>query len=154
MIPPWFQRQMARLADLRFPPSSLQMHWEGLRDVPEAVLEAAVTRAIQTRASFPAPAELREDADVAAPAPAWREIEPEPLPAPVQIGTLPTGAPVVARSRYTAHCEVCTDSGWKEFVTRNGASRAVCKCDCWATNPVLVRRREAQRRYAEARGGR
>ena len=147
MIPTWFQQQMARMADLRFPPSSLAMHWEGLRDVPEAVLEAAVTRAIQTRASFPAPAELREDADVATPRPVWREIEPEPLLEPVLLGTLPTGAPVVARSRYEPHCPDCNDTGWAATEDRHHVRR----CGCWATNPVLTRSREAQRKYAEAR---
>ena len=128
-------------------PSSLQMHWEGLKDVPEAVLEAAVTRAIQTRASFPAPAELRDDADVAAQRPVWREPEAEPLPEPVLLGMLPTGAPIVARSQPRAYaCEACGDTGFEP-----AGERTVRKCGCWASNPVLVRRREAMRRYAEAR---
>ena len=148
MIPAWFTAQMARMADLRFPPSSLAMHWEGLRDLPDAVLDAAVTRAIQTRASFPAPAELREDADVAAPRPLWRELETEPLPAPVVLGTLPTGAPVVARSRYVPQCPDCGDSGFAP-----AGERTVRRCACWQTNPVLLRRREVQRPFVARNSG-
>ena len=145
-IPAWFTAQMQRMRDLRFPPSSGRMHWEGLRDMPAAVLEAAVTRAIHTRSAFPTPAELREDADVAAPRPVWREPEPDPLPDPVVLGTLPTGAPVVARYRHDPSCADCCDTGW-----RPTGPRDVTRCGCWSTNPVLVRRRDAQRRYAEAR---
>ena len=154
-IPAWFQQQMARMADLRNAPSKfyadgtpesdpeicLRMWWEGLSDMAPAVLEDAVGHAVKTRTFFPRPAELREDADVAAPRPVWREIEPEPLPEPVVLGTLPTGAPVVARSRYIPQCPDCGDSG---FVP--AGERTVRRCACWQTNPVLLRRREAQQR--------
>ena len=161
MIPAWFTAQMARMADLRNAPSKfyadgtpesdpeicLRMWWEGLSDMAPAVLEDAVGHAVKTRTFFPRPAELREDADVAAPRPVWREIEAEPLPEPVLLGKLPTGAPVVARSRYESQCPDCNDTGWAATEDRHHVRR----CSCWATNPVLVRKREAQRRYAEAR---
>ena len=160
MIPPWFTAQMARMADMKNPPMKwyadgrpasdpdicLRMWWEGMHDMPQAAVEAAVTYAIPRREWFPRPVELREDADVAAPRPAWREIEPEPLPESVVLGTLPTGARVVALSRYEAECPDCGDTGFAP-----AGERTVRRCGCWATNSVLIRKRESQRKYAEAK---
>ena len=149
----WFTAQMARMAGLRFPPADLETHWEGLSDLPEAVLQASVARAIRTRVEFPTPAELREDADVVAPS--LREMDPSrsrtvDLPVPMTMGTLPTGTPIVARRTYTPVCERCQDTGFAP-VDDSERPNAVTPCVCRATNPVLVRRRQAQARYAEAR---
>ena len=148
-FPAWFMTQMARLAGLPFAPPTLDTHWLGLSDLPREVLGRAVTRAAKVRERFPSPAELREDADIASPAPAWREIEGEPLPEPVEIGVLPDGTKLPrARSVYTYRCAVCDDTGWKP-VGEDG--RTVTKCPCWETNPVLIRARDRMRKYAEAR---
>lgn len=111
----FFRQQMDRLRGLRFVPSDLDTHWEALRDLPDAVLEAAVTRAQRTRVEFPTPVELRMDADQVAPH--VRHVEPLPdqgvdLPEPVQLGTLPTGRPLPPATRlWRYYCEVCNDTG-------------------------------------------
>ena len=149
MTPGWFSSIMAQLAGLPFAPPTLDTHWLGLSDLPQEVLERAVTRAARVRERFPSPAELREDADIASPAPAWREIEGEPLPEPVEIGVLPDGTRLpMARSRWEPRCPDCEDTGWKPA---NEDRRTVTKCPCWETNPVLIRARDRMRKYAEAR---
>lgn len=123
VIPHWFTVQMARMVDLRFPPSALHGLWEGLQGLPVAVLDAAVTCALQTREVFPTAAELREDADLARPQPAW---------------TAPSGSP---------QCDQCRDTGFAP----TSAPNTVRRCACWADNPVLVRQRESHARYAHGR---
>lgn len=124
VIPPWFVQELARMDGLRNPPSSLHMHWEGLQTMPRHILAAAITRAITTRQWFPTPAELREDADAVKP--------PVALPAPGE-----------------QCCDLCGDTGWKDIDTEKG--RAVVRCGCVESNPVIQRKREATRKYAEAR---
>ena len=125
VAPPWFVQQMQRMGELRFPPTSMQMHWDGLQGMRLEHLEAAVTRAIQTRTYFPTPAELREDADVATPTGVWQR---------------PTGGRA---------CEACEDTGWRDVDTSRG--RAVTRCACWEQNPVIQQQRAASRKYAETR---
>lgn len=177
VIPAWFHAQMARLADLRFPPVSLEGHWSGLAGVPEAIVEAAIIRALQTRSAFPSAAELREDMDQVAPL-----VRPLPpvedrgtdLVAPRVIGTLPTGAPITQTRVWRDYCEVCGDTGlrawwcgdtpssrWPWLAVRRCGIRNCAKvgyahewverCVCYDTNPALVRKRAAQQRYAEAK---
>ena len=124
VIPDWFSAQLGRMADLRNPPSSLHMHWEGLQTMRHEDLERAVTRAIQTRSWFPSPAELREDAD------SVRTVVPYPV-----AGEL--------------FCEACGDTGFKPVETAKGP--AVTVCDCRGTNPVWQQKQQATRKYAEAR---
>ena len=123
-IPPWFAEQMARMSELRFPPSSLMMHWEGLQDMPLHVLRDAVTRAIPTRTHFPTPREIREDADIAGPKSTWQ-------------------------AEGDVFCELCQDTGWKPVTTDRGSE--VVRCECYVGNPVIQRKRDATRKYAEAR---
>lgn len=123
VIPLWFTAQMGRMADLRNPPSSLHMHWEGLQTIPVADLDRAVTKAIQTRSWFPSPVELRQDADATFHA---------PMP--------PLGE---------QFCEVCGDTGFKPVETPKGP--AVTFCECRSTNPVWQQKQQATRKYAEAR---
>jgi hypothetical protein len=168
---PDFSAQMHRLAGLRFAPTDLTTHWEGLRGVPLPVLTAAVSLAQKTRSAFPTPVELREDADrvahtvvVRAPE-ATREVD---LEQPFTI-TVPQAGVVVSVTReWRYHCETCADSGWASVWCGDGPSPKpwhtlvtcarrhphdphgfVRACVCWETNPALVRRRAAQQQYAE-----
>lgn len=170
-----FDQQMSRLLGLRFVPADMTTHWEGLRDVPEAVLEAAVTRAQKTRVDFPTPVELRQDADQVAHLVQGHQEEEnratdllEPLAIPV-----PQAAAVIhIRQTWAYDCERCSDTGWASwwcgaFETSrkpwaeprtcdrrgvHGSHEWVGQCGCWDTNPSLIRRREAQRKYAEKPG--
>lgn len=166
-----FTEQMDRMAGLKFPPSSYQTHWEGLRNVPLEALRAGVTQAIITREDFPRPAELRRDCDAARPAPedvpeTGREV---PLPAPVPLGTLPDGTVLPAATRFWRYyCDRCSDGGWETVYCGHGTPKpwttvsADCgrdgdhgphewarRCQCWDGNPKLVRQRERLRQYAK-----
>lgn len=174
-----FAVQMDRLSGLRFRPASLETHWEALRGIPEPVLEAAVTLAQRTRSEFPTPVELRQDADqVAHHARALEPDEDRSvaLAEPFTI-TVPHVGKVVAITReWNYYCEDCSDSGWQSVwcgaaTTESGApmpglkpwyARLHCerrnnhdaheyvrKCVCFDSNPALVRKRQAQEKFAE-----
>lgn len=116
-----FQRHMARMAGLKFAPVALETHWEGLRDLDPEALRRAVAEAVKVCTAFPSPAELRTLAEQTAP--------------------IVTVSPAEA-----GHCNLCRDTGWRET-----AARAVERCICWATNPVLVRRRQKDAQWAARR---
>lgn len=167
-----FDAQMRRLIGLKFVPASLDTHWEALQDVPLAVLTAAVTRAQKTRAEFPTPVELREDADqVAHLVSATSEEEPRGvrLAEPVTMAVPQAAAVLVMQQSWEYYDSVCSDTGWRVFwcgpfeLSRkpwqeprlcerrreHGAHEWVDRCACFDTNPALIRRRESQRKYAE-----
>lgn len=176
----FFEAQMARLRGLRWPPGDLQTHWDGLRELPEAVLEAAVARATKTRVDFPTPHEVREDADIVAHLVTREPDEDrgEDLPEPVELGTLPDGTKIPpARRLWRFYCETCADTGLRSWWCGEVASARypwmpvrrcdmtgcrktqydhefVERCACYDTNPALVKQRERQRRYAEAKSKR
>lgn len=172
MTRPWFDRQMARLIGLRFMPASMGTHWDALHDLPEAVLEAAITRAQRTRSEFPSPVELRQDADqvrahVRPPTPARRGAA---LEAPVVIGTLPAGRAIHATCEWRYYCDTCGDSGWEElwcgphqqssWMRAGHCGRRRCEsettlghswvqtCACAASNPAVQRRKDRDAKYA------
>lgn len=169
----FFQQQMDRLGGLRFRPAELQTHWEALKDLPDAVLEAAVSRAQKTRQEFPTPIELRVDADAVAHR--VRQIEDEDrsraLPQPVELGTLPTGTIVRATREWRYYCQVCSDMGWRSLWCGDESNSArkpwmasqhcgrsrehsphewVTECACANGNPAILKRKERQQKYAAA----
>lgn len=170
----FFEQQMARLMGLRFRPAELQTHWEALRDVPDAILAEAVTRAQKTRAEFPTPVELRQDADAVAHLVRTQEPDEDrgaDLEQPITIGTLPNGTPITQRRTWKYYCDNCEDSGMRsmwcgaavEHITKPWQMRMACdrtkehmphefvaRCACWDTNTALIRKREAQQKYADA----
>lgn len=172
MIRADFDRQMTRLLGLRFAPVDLVTHWEGLRDLPAEALERAVSRAQTTRIDFPTPAELRQDADLSR----VRETEPSEdramvLELPFEVVVPGAGTVVSVTREWRYYDERCADTGWASWwcgeashvrrapwseaqpCERRGDHEAhewVGQCACWASNPALVRKREAQRAYAEA----
>ena len=170
-----FNAQMNRLVGLKFMPADLTTHWEALSDLPDAVLEAAVTRAQKTRADFPTPVELRQDADqVKAHAfivePAEDRVVALAQPFTITVPEVGTVVSVTREWRYYA--DRCSDTGWASWwcgtvedrrapwmpissCGRRGdhdAHEWVGQCACWESNPALVRKREAQRKYAEKPG--
>ena len=170
----FFDRQMTRLAVLRFPPADIESHWDALQDIPADVFTAAVSHALKTRRDFPVPAELRADADYVAwsvrPAleadAATRETT---LEQPFTV-TIPEVGTVVSITReWLYYDDHCSDTGWVScwcgasdepnrkswFEVSRCSKRSehpphewVQRCACWETNPALVRKREAQRKYA------
>lgn len=170
-----FNAEMLRMAGLRFAPSVMDTHWEGLQALPIEVLRAGVTHAIITRDQFPSPAELRADCDMVRPAPSSEPLARSATIAhkPIPMGVLPDGTPLPAASKVWEYfCEVCSDTGWESVwcgekpalhlpwvgvyvdCGRRGEHaphEMVRQCACWASNPELVRKRELQRKWAVQR---
>jgi hypothetical protein len=170
-----FITQMRRLHGLKFTPADFDTHWEALRDLPDVVLAAAVTRAQKTRVEFPTPVELRQDADQVAhlvrPA-VDAEDRSTPLETPYAILYPHAAAVISVRSSWAYYCETCSDTGWESvwcgpFTPQrkpwqeprtcdrrgeHGSHEWVRTCACVATNPTLIRKREAARKYAERPG--
>lgn len=164
-----FDLQMARMAGLRFMPGDTDTHWEALADLPDAVLEAAVTRAQRTRTDFPTPFELRQDADAVA-----HLIEQEPdtrersieLPAPVEFAVPHVDHPLRVTREWRYDCEVCSDGGMRSFWCGEGRRQPwlylencerrgvhgghewTRRCECYDTNPSVQRRLASQAKYA------
>lgn len=59
MTRPEFDKQMRRLAGLKFSPSTTETHWLGLQDLSLDALTAAVEIAARTCDEFPSPHALR-----------------------------------------------------------------------------------------------
>lgn len=171
MTQTFFERQMERLMGLRFPPASLETHWEALSDLPDAILEAAVARAQRTRSDFPAPLELRQDADAVAHQ--VRTAEPEAprgveLEQPVEFQIPHVDHPLRVTREWRYDCDVCSDLGMRTFWCGSGTERRqpwlylercerrgehgqhewTRRCECYNTNPSVQRRIEGQAKYA------
>lgn len=162
---------LSPLVALRYAPSDLAGHQRALVDMDADDLAAAVEHALRTRVAFPAPAELRTDADLMR---SRRLVVEQPedrgiaLPEPVLLGHLPNGTPVNASAVYRYFCEACSDMGWISlwcgaFAPHHkpwqalghcgrfgvhGNHEYVVHCACFDSNPKLVRDRERQRKYA------
>jgi hypothetical protein len=165
-----FSGQMQRLTGLRFPPADMRTHWEALRDLSASALEAAVSHAQKTRAEFPTPVELRQDADIAARPPIGQDTDRGvDLPVPREVPIPSAGLTVRMTREWRYYCDRCSDCGWESLwcgdeaqskpwqmswdCGRHGDHAAhewVRKCSCWETNPALIRKRENQRKYADA----
>ena len=172
----FLEEQMGRLKGLKFPPADMTTHWEALKDLPPAILEAAVTRAQKTRTEFPTPVELRQDADLVkhhvdtlAPS----EDRGIDLETPVEYAVPHTGIVVSVTREWRYDCARCHDSGWASWwcgasgptkvpwiVDRqcgrpgvHGSHEWVGRCACWETNLTLIRKRAAQRQYAAEKAG-
>lgn len=170
-----FDAQMGRLSGLRFVPADTETHWEALRQLPDVVLEAAVTRAQRTRVEFPTPVELRQDADQVAHH--AQPVEPaedrsKPLAQPFTITVPEVGTVVSVTREWRYYCDTCSDGGWDTVwcgepgpTTKPWHQRVTCerrnvhsphewarRCVCYDTNPALVRRRAAAQKYAEKPG--
>lgn len=168
----FFREQMTRLMGLRFAPADFDTHWEALHELPPDVLEAAVTRAQRTRVEFPTPVELRMDADIARPRAVAVLDAPEretPLEQPYAIPFPQAGKSIPVQRIWKYYCEACSDLGWQSVwcgdpknpsrkpwqeprtCDRRGEHAPhewVRHCGCFDTNPALVRKREANARYA------
>lgn len=172
-----FSAQLNRLRGLPFQPPDYRTHWEGLQDVALDALAFAVGRAARSCERFPSPYELRQLADTRPPSPpvalpSTELDEPFVLEAPKFFSK-----PITITRVLGYYCEHCDDTGrvtvWcnrhpgegqrKPWVTVEPCLLLSCiesafyphewvkRCACWSTNPVLIRRREAQGRYAEQR---
>lgn len=172
MTRPEFDTHMSRMRGLRFPPATMDTHWEGLRDIPVGRLDAAVSVAIRTRVEFPTPSELRADCDATRPQegpslPQGDEILAEPIP----LGVLPDGTRLpAAQLLWRYYDDKCSDTGWQSVWCGDPATNRqtwiavhgpcgrfgehppheyVRRCQCWDSNPKLIRDRERMRSYAK-----
>jgi hypothetical protein len=170
----FFRIQMARLSGLKFAPTNFATHWEALNALPDDVLTAAVTRAQKTRAEFPSPLELLQDADQVA----VRTWEPDPdhasdLAEPVVLNIPHVVKPLVITREWRNDCDECGDTGWRELwcgaempyalptMERRDCGRRhddnyghgwAERCPCEAWNPTIRRRKERGAKYAARPG--
>lgn len=169
----WLKRQLRRLLVLPFPPADISEHEKALADIPEPVMTAAVDYALRTRTKYPVPSELRADADHVAPL----AVLDEPLPTreraleqPFTITVPEVGTVISVTREWKYYDDRCSDTGWASWwcgppqsrhlpwipfgqCQRHGEHQAhewVSRCECWASNPALIRKREAIRKYSEA----
>ncbi len=165
-----FDKLMTRLVGLKFPPDSMDTHWDALHDIPEDLLTTAIARAQRECDDFPAPKMLRMFADQAKRATAQpRDVDrSEPLDEPYSVKVGAIEIKVERRWRY--YCEQCSDLGMRSFacgveiVTRGDQTwprmpwltPAPCgrthqegyahewteTCACAATNPAVLAKKE------------
>lgn len=165
-----FDSLMTRLTWLRFAPTDLEMHWEGLQDVPSDRLGRAINRCIKAQQDFPTPSELRSYVDSESVSMPALEDRSTPLRAPVRFQT-PYGTLQINRE-WNAYCETCSDDGWEKlwcgpakrhpWLSEQDCGRRfdhdghewARKCRCWDTNIALVSKREALRKYAAEKASR
>ena len=113
--PSLVDRELLRLAGLRFVPADMTGHREVLADVVPDDLTAAVSLAQRECREFPTPAELldlvhrvRMTRVASTPTPiVERPIEPVEIPIPH------TGRTVQVDREYEHECDLCDDSGWR-----------------------------------------
>lgn len=176
-----FDLQMKRLIGLRFAPETLDTHWEGLSDLPDDVLAAAVGRAVRTRADFPTPIELRQDADATRRPTGNLPDRSVPLDTPVTFtATLPASdlhVTIPVDRTWNFYCEACGDSGLREYwcgarfplmlpgLEERSCERKICRrdggsyghawaepCACLDWNPEIKRRKDRLAKYAQTAG--
>ena len=166
-----FKAQMRRLVGLKFQPASLDTHWEALRDMPEALLAAAVEKAQRESDEFPSPSVLRAFGDLlratVLPLPALED-RGKALPVPV-VARLPSGGSLPITREWVYYCDDCSDTGWKTWWCGPGQPPgslwvSVCqrtneheahwwvgRCACAGSNPAVKRKRESEIQMATKR---
>jgi hypothetical protein len=117
MTQEFFHAQMARLVGLRWVPRDMTTHWEALRTLPDAVLDAAVAVAGRTRVDFPTPHELRQDADSVRTA---IDVPDDPdrstaLDQPYTVILPHSDTPIRISREWSYHCDYCSDIGWRRW---------------------------------------
>lgn len=170
-------RELGRMVVLKGMPGDSDVYWDALRDIPLDAIRAAVQHAVKTRAWFPTPAEVRHDCDAARPpravmVPPTSRLVPRDGTRTEIIRNPFGGAPITVQvtQEYVPHCDRCGDTGMVKFwcgrvvstrwpwlsVQRcqrrneHGEHDWAGPCACVDTNPVIVRRKEAQReRYSQ-----
>ena len=180
MIREEFDAQVSRLSVLRNPPDDIEEWWRPLRGVPADRFAAAVDYALDTRAFFPMPSELRADVDATMPV-----TRPEPAPdrfrpAPRFSFDLVNPASGVSKHIeidrvWVHHCDDCHDTtrrsywcgpnpakDWFEIRTcertkPHGDHEWVGDCVCKPTNPeyrkwLLRKQDEFERQRAASKG--
>lgn len=174
-----FNVQMLRLSGLKFAPIDMETHWEALHDLPEDLLEAAVSKAQRESDEFPSPKMIRMFADAlrSRVIPVGPEAD-RSAPADTREVTLPTGKVLKFQREWKYYCDTCSDTGWQSFtcgrdeVTTPHAQflrhpwneSAHCgkeaehlphswsqECICVATNPAVRRKRERDVQMASQR---
>jgi hypothetical protein len=162
----FFVRQMDRMRGLKFAPPTPQSHWEALREMPDLLFEAAVSKALPDSEEFPSPKMLKVYADQVRarvfPV-ADEEDRSSENPNPV-IATLPTGKEIPLTRFWTYYCQRCNDLGWESFWCGEDApgrqswleTRACGRhrehaphgwsqpCPCASSNPDVLRRKERE----------
>lgn len=167
-----FEAQIQRMFVLRNPPADIDEWWRPFQHFAPDVFQTAVDLALENRAFFPMPAELRQDVEAVI---LSRRSEPEPAPdrfRPVPRFTFELRNPASGVSKvievereWRYHCDDCHDTarrsywcglrppkGWYHVRScdrrqEHPAHEWVGECACKDTNPEY--RRWLQRRTEE-----
>jgi hypothetical protein len=167
-----FDKQMKRLAGLKFPPATMETHYAVLGSLALDVLSEGVTVAQREVDEFPSPAALLQFAyrvkDRVEPLP---ELDKEgPLTSPFTI-PLQGGKVLQIKREWHYYCEDCSDSGWASFWCGEPTPRRapwmgiskcqrerehlphefVVECRCNHSNPAILKRKESMARQAAVR---
>ncbi len=165
-IPRDFQQRMARLVGLRFPPASLQTHWEALRELAVEDLDNAISRAAKECGEYPTPNILRSFASQMATRIGLDEDRSVPLEVPTVVRFPAGGVEVEITRAWKFYCDKCEDTGWvgQKCAANGRCGRERChyahdyvgRCECWHYNAALVRKRQglAQRAHTRMSKGR
>lgn len=168
-----FDRHMTRLIGLKFPPDSLDTHWDVLAHIDEGILKAAVAEAQGLYDEFPSPRQLLAcvaSAERRAARLGPQEDRSTPLPEPIYYD-VPNYGRIRINREWKYHCEDCSDSGWRNFACGEGLRvdvpmvacardvehpphQWVTPCSCAESNPEVKRRRDKQAAMAAQRVGR
>ena len=162
-----FVSRMHRLMGLKFAPTSLDTHWEGLRDLGDDEIDAAIERAARECDEFPAPKMLRMFVDEyrARVIPLAPDREREIAPVDVQVPQAEKSFRINREWRY--YDERCSDTGWvsmwcgasqppKPWLERGFCGRSrphsdhefVVECPCASSNPDVIRKRAVDRQVS------
>ena len=158
-----FEHRMDRLGGLKFKPVSLQTHWEALRDLADAELDAAIARAQREADEFPSPKMLRAFVDEVRMRPTVEPAEDRSVPVePTTIDVADLGLKIPVTREWRYYCEDCRDTGMRAlwcgpdkdpspFLGRakstcerrkeHGSHEFVVECPCASSNPDVQRRK-------------
>lgn len=172
----WLEAQLGRMVGLRNMPDHSAAYWEALSGFSEDFVAAGIAKAIRTRTFFPAPAELVQDCEQAAPRETWkaepqwaRSGEARTVHIPNPFGG--KGITVTVERDWTYFCTACQDSGWRSlWCGIDGRTRKawhdaatcgrdeghlehewVAQCACWNSNPALLKKRASMSQAAASR---
>jgi hypothetical protein len=159
MVPTdWLEAQLGRMVGLRNMPDRSEAYHEALAGLGDDVVAAGIGRAIKTRTFFPAPAELLDDCQQAAPRDTWQapvfEVRETATTAHIAHPGGGKGITVRIDREWKHYCTACGDTGWAPAPSRRVSVYNydyVARCACWEGNPALHRKRESLAQAAVSR---
>lgn len=173
-----FDKQLRRMLGLKFVPATLDSHYEVCGNLALDVLSEAVSVAVRECESFPAPSALLQFAyrvkDRVEPLPPTTTVDASRTVDHDERRVNASGRVLKFTREWRYYCEDCSDGGYVSYwCGETGPTRKpwqvpsfcgrdhehaghewVGKCQCWNTNPTLLKSRERLARQAATRTAR